>query len=278
MRTGSQPVAGRLAGEPVPGHRRDHDVEGVRCARAVRGGIGEPADELQLLDDRAGPAVADDERERVLVLGADVDEVDVEPVDLGDEVREGVQPRLALAPVVLGRPVASEVLHECERHALRVVLDGLLLGESRRGDARPQVLEIRLGNSTVNGRIAVVPAGLSVMTAMWIPPCLGRWRRAGRKPERLVHPSRPSRCGVAHGDAHGGRAQAVIRSDPELGSTSVSSRREWIPSFMNALRRCHSTVRGLRKSLAPMSGFDRNLALVVRLAIARGVHLGSAAG
>ena len=57
---------------------------------------------------------------------------------------KGVQPRLALAPVVLGRPVASEVLHERERHALRVVLDGLPLGESRRGDARPQVLEIRL--------------------------------------------------------------------------------------------------------------------------------------
>ena len=89
----------------------------------------------------------DDQRERVLVLGADVDEVDVEPVDLGDEVREGLQPRRALAPVVLAHPVAGEVLHECERHALRVVRDGLLLGESRRGDARPHVLEIRLGES-----------------------------------------------------------------------------------------------------------------------------------
>ena len=33
-----------------------------------------------------------------------------------------------------------------ERHALRVILDGLLLGEARRGDARPQVLELRLGD------------------------------------------------------------------------------------------------------------------------------------
>ena len=137
---------GRLAGEPVPRHRRDHHVEGIRRARAVRGGIGERADELQLLDDRAGPAVTDDQRERVLVLGANMDEVDVEPVDLGDEVREGLQPRLALAPVVLGRPVAGEVLHDREGHALRVVLDGLPLGEARRGDARPQVLELRVGN------------------------------------------------------------------------------------------------------------------------------------
>jgi hypothetical protein len=111
----------------------------------VRGRIGEPADELQLLEDRSRPAVADDQRERVLVLGANVDEVDVEPVDLGDEVRNGVQARLALAPVVLGRPVASEVLHDRERDALRVILDGLLVGEPRGGDAHTQVLESRLG-------------------------------------------------------------------------------------------------------------------------------------
>ena len=121
-------------------------MEGVRRARAMRGRIGQSADELQLLDDRSRPAVADDDRQRVLVLGANVDEMDVQPVDLGDEVRDGVQPRFARAPVVLGRPVASQVLHERERHALRVVLDGLLLGEARRGDARAQVLEVRLGN------------------------------------------------------------------------------------------------------------------------------------
>ena len=33
----------------------------------------------------------DDERQRVLVLRANVDEVDVEPVDLGDELRQRVQ-------------------------------------------------------------------------------------------------------------------------------------------------------------------------------------------
>jgi hypothetical protein len=61
-------------------------------------------------------------------------------------VREGLQPRLALAPVVLAHPVAGEVLHDREGHALRAVLDGLTLRKTRRGDARPQVLEIRLGN------------------------------------------------------------------------------------------------------------------------------------
>jgi aminoglycoside phosphotransferase (APT) family kinase protein len=72
--------AGRLAREPVARHRRDHDVERVRRARAVRRRIGERADDLQLLDDRARPSVTDDDRQRVLVLRANVDEVDVEPL------------------------------------------------------------------------------------------------------------------------------------------------------------------------------------------------------
>jgi hypothetical protein len=52
-------------------------VEGVRRAPAVRRRIGERADDLQLLDDRARPSVTDDDRQRVLVLRANVDEVDV---------------------------------------------------------------------------------------------------------------------------------------------------------------------------------------------------------
>ena len=54
---------------------------------AVRRGIRQSIDDLQLLDDRARPAVIDDERQRVFVLRTDVDEVDVQPVDLGDELR-----------------------------------------------------------------------------------------------------------------------------------------------------------------------------------------------
>ena len=85
----------RLAGEAVARQRRDHEVEGVRCAAAMRRGIGQRIDDLQLLDDRAGPAVRDDHRQRILMLRADVDEMNVEAVDLGDELRQGVQPRLA---------------------------------------------------------------------------------------------------------------------------------------------------------------------------------------
>ena len=53
---------GRLAREPVAGQRRNHEMKRVRCARAMRCRIAQRIDDLQLLDDRAGPAMRDDER------------------------------------------------------------------------------------------------------------------------------------------------------------------------------------------------------------------------
>ena len=117
-------------------------MEGVRCARAMRRGIGESIDDLQLLDDRAGPAVIDDERQRVFMLRTNVNEVNVEPVDLGDELREGVQVRLDGAPVVVRHPVARELLDHGQRHALRLIRDGLLLGPVRVSDASTEVVAV----------------------------------------------------------------------------------------------------------------------------------------
>ena len=120
-------------------------MERVRCARAIRSRIGQWPDDLHLLDDRAGPPVENDERQRVFVLRADVNEVNVQPIDLGDELRESLELRLALAPVVLCLPIARERLDRRELHALRRIVDGLLFGPARGRDARAQVIEIRLG-------------------------------------------------------------------------------------------------------------------------------------
>jgi hypothetical protein len=84
---GAPTAARRLPREPVARRRRNHDVEGVVGATAVRRGIRERLDDLQLLDDRARPAVIDDERQRVVMLRTNVNEVDVEAVDLGYELR-----------------------------------------------------------------------------------------------------------------------------------------------------------------------------------------------
>ena len=119
-------------------------MEGVLSAPAVGCGIGERLDDLQLLDDRARPPVRDDQRQRVLVPRANVEEVNVQPVDLGDEVRQRVQLRLALAPVVVGPPVAQELLHHRQRNALRVVADRLALRPPRRIHPPAEVRELRL--------------------------------------------------------------------------------------------------------------------------------------
>jgi hypothetical protein len=77
---------GRLTGKSVARHVRDHHMESVRCIAAMRRRIGQGIDDLQLLDDRAGPSVGDDERQRVFMLRTNVDEMDVDPVDLRDEL------------------------------------------------------------------------------------------------------------------------------------------------------------------------------------------------
>ena len=134
------------------------------------GGVGERVDDRQQLDDRAGPPVRDDDRQRVLVLRADVDEVDVQPVDLGDEVRQGVQFRLAPAPVVLRRPVAGEFLHDRQLRALRMISDEFLVGPAGGRDARAQRLQFRLGGDRDREwPDAVAPAEFSVVADIWAP-------------------------------------------------------------------------------------------------------------
>ncbi len=132
---------GGFAGEAVARQGRQHQVERVLGGAAVGGRVGQRADALQQLDDRARPAVRHDQRQRVLMSRPDVDEVDVHPVDLGRELRQRVQPRLALAPVVLGRPVARKRLQRRLLHSLRPVGDELLGRPARRLDPAAQLSE-----------------------------------------------------------------------------------------------------------------------------------------
>jgi hypothetical protein len=133
---------GRLAGEAVAGQGRQHQVERVLGASAVRGRVGERAYDLEQLDDRAGPAVGHDERQRVLVGRLHVDEVDLDPVDLARELGQGVELRLGLAPVVVGLPVARELLQRRQLYALRPIFDELLVGPARGRDASAEVDEL----------------------------------------------------------------------------------------------------------------------------------------
>jgi hypothetical protein len=102
--------AGWFCREAVAWQGRDHDVESVLVAAAVRGWIRERTDDLELLDDRTRPTVRDYHRQRIFVTRTDVDEVNVQPIDVRRELRQGIQLRFYLAPVVAVAPVLNQPL------------------------------------------------------------------------------------------------------------------------------------------------------------------------
>src|SRR5215213_6206878 len=86
-----------------------------------------------------------------------MDEVDIEPVDLGNEVRQRVQLRFAPPPIIIRLPVAGELRHERQLHALLAVIDQLPFRPSDGPNAPLQVREIvvrSMETERPNGRIA----------------------------------------------------------------------------------------------------------------------------
>ncbi len=75
-----------------------------------------------------------------------VDEMDVEPIDLGGVLVEPVQRRLTGAPVVVVGPVVGQLAGVGKGNALAPVVDALGLRPSRLGQPRPQVIEVSVGN------------------------------------------------------------------------------------------------------------------------------------
>ena len=124
-------------------------MERVGRARAVCRGIRERLDDLELLDDRARPPVRDDQQQCVLVLGAEVDEVDVKAVDLSDELRQRVEARRESREVVVVQPVAGEFLHDTQLNALRAIGDELLRRPARRRNPPAQIVDLLLGKLDV---------------------------------------------------------------------------------------------------------------------------------
>ena len=127
MRMGSQPVVAGFPENPWPGQRRNHDIKSILRLSAIGSRIGEWTDDLQLLNNRTGPAVRDDDGQRIGILRPNVNEVDVYSIDRCHELRQRLQLRLALAPVVIRRPIACEFLHRRQLHTLRCICDRFLV-------------------------------------------------------------------------------------------------------------------------------------------------------
>src|SRR5262249_31967255 len=100
---GVHPRPARPPGEAVAGERGHDEVEGILGIAAMGAGIGEERDDLPHLGEAAGPAMGEDERQRLpvptLAGAAAVHEMDALALDLGDELRQAVEPRLLRAPV-----------------------------------------------------------------------------------------------------------------------------------------------------------------------------------
>jgi hypothetical protein len=74
--------------------------------------------DLREFEDRPRPAVAEQDRQSVLMPGAHVEEVDAQAIDLCAVLAETVEHCLATAPVILCSPVVYQSAHPRERYAL----------------------------------------------------------------------------------------------------------------------------------------------------------------
>jgi hypothetical protein len=130
--------------EPEARKRRDDDREGVLGLAAVRDRIGERPDHVEEVDDRPGVAVQQEQRRRILLGRRHVDEVHGLPVDLGEVLREGVDPLLHRSPVELALPVLDRLLQVVVRRAVVPVVARCRLGEPGACEALLEVVEVRL--------------------------------------------------------------------------------------------------------------------------------------
>src|SRR6516164_5738292 len=144
-------------------------MKGVGGITAVRRRIDQRLNHLLKFDDRAGPAMGDDERQRRRIFRAYMDEVDVEPVDLADELVKAIEPSLARAPIICIGPVLADVLNPFQRRALAPVTDRLRIRPAGALQSRSEI-----GEHIVADIDAERPASPSHRLLPISTPCMAR--------------------------------------------------------------------------------------------------------
>ena len=181
----------RLGREAVAGQRGDHEMEGVFGSSPMRHRIAQRADHTHELDHRAWPAMGQQQWHRTGLWRADMEEMNVEPIDLGDELPQSVEPRLASPPVIARAPIGGEILQHGQRRTLRPVVDRLALGPTGRVEPAVKVVDLVLRDRererTDIGHAATVKRG-ALRSSPNVPPVLtgGRWGL-----DRCVRPTAP---------------------------------------------------------------------------------------
>ncbi len=117
----------------------------------MRDRIREWTDGAEEFEHRARPTVRDEDRQRVLFLGLDLNEVNVHAVDVRHELRQRIQLRLRLAPVVARAPVLHQGLQPGQLRTLRLIGDGFLIGPARGSNAPAEINERGFGHVDAEG-------------------------------------------------------------------------------------------------------------------------------
>ncbi len=154
------------AGEAVAGERRDDDIEGVGGVAAMGARVGQRPNHLQELDDRAWPAMREDQRQCARLGRAHVQEVDCRAIDGGGELRKCVEPGLPRAPVIRRAPVFGQLLEIRKRHAAAPANARQVIGPAGARQPLAQVVEISLRNVDAkrpDRGVAVPGAGLGCL-------------------------------------------------------------------------------------------------------------------
>jgi len=115
-------------------------VEGVFRFPAVGRRICQRTDHLEKFEDGSRPTVRENNGQRAFMLGADVNEVDAERVDLGPKLREAIEKSFGTSPVILLLPIGHERLQAIQRDTLRPIGNRLALGPARFREAAFQVV------------------------------------------------------------------------------------------------------------------------------------------
>jgi hypothetical protein len=110
------------------------------------------ADHVEELQDRTGPAVGEDQWQRVGVGRPDVQEVHVLAVDLGDVLRVLVDRGLLSAPVELPAPVAGQLTDPSQRDTEIPADAGQLIGPADAVQPVVQVGQVGLRDLDAEGR------------------------------------------------------------------------------------------------------------------------------
>ena len=113
----------------------------VASGPAVAGRVGEGLDDAVEFDDGTWPTVGKDQGNGVRIGAFPVDEVDVQAIDLGHELRKPVEISLPRGPVVVVKPVVANLLGVGEGHSLVPVMCRALVGTDGFGIRPPRPLQ-----------------------------------------------------------------------------------------------------------------------------------------